>query len=178
MIFTPVHIDFDFVPYLSADYQQHSGSCIQHQVYELTDIHQQFGGFPETYCLANTTIHQLWWTTDEIDFDDLGQQLGMEVITVSTIKQSPGCVVPYHRDTFFQIKQRFPDRSEPRVRANIYMEDYRLGHFLQYTLDGAHHTSTDWCAGDGFLWDSHIHHLSANGGMTPKYTMQISGFQL
>ena len=48
-------------------------------------------------------IHQLWWTADQIDYDDLGQQLGIEVITVSSILQPPGCVVPYHRDTFFQI---------------------------------------------------------------------------
>jgi len=178
MIFRPFSVEFDFLPYLEADYSQHSGSCVKHQVHELTDIHDQFGGFPESYCLANTMIHQLWWKADQIDFEDLGSQLGIDVVTVSTIKQPPGCVVPYHRDTFFLINQKFPDRQEPKVRANLYMEDYKLGHFIQYTLDGKTHTSTDWLAGSGFLWDSDVLHLSGNAGMQDKYTMQVSGFLL
>jgi hypothetical protein len=178
MIFSHVHLDFDFRPYLDADYTHHSGSCVKHQIHELKDLHQQFGGFPASYCLANTMIHQLWWTADQISFDDLGRQLDMNVITVSTIKQPPGCVVPYHNDTFFQIKQRHPDRTEAKVRANIFMEDYRLGHFIQYTLDHKHTVSANWQSGDGYIWDSDVLHLSANAGMEDKYTMQVSGFLL
>ena len=44
---------------MSADYNQHEGSCISHQVHELTDIHEQYGGFPKTYCYENTMIHQV-----------------------------------------------------------------------------------------------------------------------
>jgi hypothetical protein len=172
----PVHLDFDFDVVLQADYTQHVGSCIKHQVYELTDIHNRFGGFPETYCFENTRIHQLWWTADQIDYVELGRQLGMEVITVSTILQPPGGVIPYHRDTFFQISQKYPERKELKVRANIYLEDYKLGQFIQYTQDEVHHTSVDWSAGNGWLWDSEILHLSVNGGMENKYTMQVSGF--
>lgn len=162
--------------FLKADYDQHAGSCIKHQVYELTDIHQQFGGFPDTYCFENTKIHQLWWTPDEIDFDDLGQQLGMDVITVSSIKQPPGCVIPYHRDTFYQIRQRYPDRNDLAVRANIYLESYRLGHLIQFYHDDKIQTDVDWQQGQGWLWDSSILHLGANAGMQPKYTLQVSGF--
>lgn len=176
MYFKTVKLEFDFQPLLNADYSVHQGSCIKHQVHELTDIHDRFGGFPDTYCMANTLIHQLWWDATEIDYQDLGRQLGMEVVSVSTIKQPPGCVVPYHRDTFFKIKERYPDRTEPRVRANIYLEDYKLGQFIQYTLDGKHHTSDHWQAGDGFLWDSDVLHLSSNAGLEDKYTLQVSGF--
>ena len=31
-------------------------------------------------------------------------------------------------------------------------------------------------AGDGFLWNNEVLHLSANAGMNNKYTMQVSGF--
>jgi hypothetical protein len=171
-------INYDFSTFINADYSVHCGSCIKHQVYELTDIHEQFGGFPKSYCLENTMIHQLWWTADQIDYRDLGQQLGMEVITVSSILQPPGCVVPYHRDTFFQISQRYPDRKELKIRANMYLEDYKLGHFIQYVDNGQMHTSVDWRAGDGFIWDREILHLSANAGMQNKYTLQVSGFSL
>lgn len=171
-------LDFDFDIFLKADYSVHSGSCIQHQIYELQDIHDQFGEFPKSYCLENTMIHQLWWDKTQVDFDYLGQQLGMEVVTVSTIMQPPGCVVPYHRDTFFQINQRFPDRQDPKVRANIYIEDYKLGQFIQYVDQNQIHTSVDWKAGDGFIWDSSVLHLSSNAGMQNKYTLQVSGFLL
>jgi len=169
-------LNWDYSQFINADYFVHSGSCVKHQVHELTDIHEQFGGFPKSYCLENTLIHQLWWTADQVDYTELGHQLDMEVITVSSILQPPGCVVPYHRDTFYQINQHYPNRKELKVRANMYLQDYRLGHMIQYVDHDQIHTSVDWSAGDGFVWDSEILHLSANAGMQNKYTLQVSGF--
>lgn len=165
-------LNYDFAEILSADYSQHTGSCIKHQIYEVNDIHEQYGGFPQSYCLENTMIHQLWWNSTQLDFDQIGCQLGMEVITISSIQQPPGCMIPIHRDTFFQINQRYPDRSELKVRANIHLEDWKLGHFIQYN-DVVH---THWNAGDVLLWDNQVLHLSANAGMHHKYTLQVSGF--
>jgi hypothetical protein len=177
-MFKKIHIDFDFTLLLDANYSQHAGSCIKHQVHEILDVHEKYGGFPASYNIHNTLIHQLWWGKNQIDYDNLGQQLGMEVITVSTIKQPPGCVVPFHRDTFFQIKKQYPDRTDTRVRANIYLEDYKMGQFIQYELNDKFETSTNWKSGDGFLWTSDILHLSANAGFQDKYTLQVSGFLL
>lgn len=172
MILKRVNLNYDFDVFLNTDYSAHTGSCIKHQVTELTDIHAQYGGFPDTYCFNNTIIHQIWWDSSQIDFNELGRQLGIEVITVSSIKQPPGCIIPLHKDTFYQITQRYPDRNEPKVRANIYLEDWKLGHFIQYDDK----VSTHWKQGQGFLWDSDILHLGANAGMEPKYTLQVSGF--
>ena len=171
-----IHIDIDFGIFTNADYTIHSGSCIKHQVYELTDVHEAYGGFPKSYCLENTLIHQLWWTPEQIDYDSIGEKLGIEIVTVSTILQPPGCVVPLHRDTFYQINKKYPDRKESKVRANIYLEDYKLGHLIQYHSDSGYSTDVDWKAGDGFIWDSEVLHLSANAGMQNKYTLQVSGF--
>ena len=173
-MFKKIHLDYDFTKVLAADYTQHTGSCIQHQVHELTDIHKEYGGFPKTYCFENTLIHQLWWDHTQLDLADIEQQLGMEIITVSSILQPPGGIIPLHRDTFFQINKRYPDRTELKVRANIYLEDWKLGQFIQYDDQ----VSTHWSAGDGFMWDSSVLHLSANAGMQDKYTLQISGFLL
>jgi hypothetical protein len=167
-----IKLDYNFSVVLSADYTAHFGSCIKHQVDELKDIHTQYGEFPSTYTGSNTLIHQLWWDHTQLDYNNIGEQLGIEVITISTICQPPGNVVPLHRDTFYQINQRYPDRKELKVRANIYLEDWKLGHFVQYCNE----ISTHWTVGQGFLWDSSILHLSANAGMQNKYTMQISGF--
>jgi hypothetical protein len=172
-----ISLNYNFNIFINADYSVHCGSCIKHQLYELTDIHEQFGGFPKSYCLENTMIHQLWWTADQIDYQDLGQQLGIEVVTVSSILQPPGCVIPLHRDTFFQMNKRFPNDTRLMVRANVYLEDYKVGQFIQYIDEqSTYQTSTDWRQGDGFLWDSKPLHLSANAGMQNKYTLQISGF--
>ena len=169
-----VKLDIDYSSILAANYESHEGSCIKHQVYELTDIHEKFGGFPKSYVLENTRINQLWWTPDQLDFDDIGNQLGMEVVTISSIRQHPGCVIPWHRDTFYQINQRFPDRKEPKVRANIFMEDWKIGHMIQYDDTIVAH----WKQGEGLMWDSSIEHLGANAGMQDKFTLQISGFLL
>jgi hypothetical protein len=171
-----VKLNYNFDIFLQADYSVCETSCIKHQVYELTDIHQEYGGFPKSYCFENTKIHQLWWTNDQIDYVELGKQLNIEVITVSTILQPPGCVVPLHRDTFFQITKQYPNRTDLKVRANIYLEDYKLGQFIQYQTDDGYKTSIDWKQGEGFIWDSNVLHLSSNSGMENKYTLQVSGF--
>ena len=168
----PIYLDFDFSKILSADYNQHEGSCISHQVHELTDIHDQYGGFPKTYRYENTIIHQIWWSQDDINFAEIGNQLNMEVITVSSICQPPGCIIPLHRDTFYLINKQHPNRTELRVRANIYLEDWKLGQFIQYDNE----ISVKWQTGEGFMWDSTHLHLSANAGMQNKYTLQVSGF--
>lgn len=171
-----INLNYDFSIFLNADYSVHSGSCIKHQVHELTDIHSSYGGFPATYCFENTIIHQLWWTNAQVDYIELGKKLSMEVISVSSILQPPGCVIPLHRDTFYLINQNYPDRTEPKVRANIFLEDYKLGQFLQFETDSGYLTSTEWKAGEGFLFDSSHLHLSCNAGMQDKYTLQVSGF--
>lgn len=102
----------------------------------------------------------------------------MEIVSISSIMQPPGNVIPYHRDMFYKISQRYPDRTEKKVRANIFLEDGKLGHILQFTLNNEHSTITNWTANTGFLFDSDILHLSCNAGMEPKYTLQISGFYL
>ena len=168
----PARLNYDFSVFLDADYDGHDGSCIKHQVYELTDVHQQFGGFPASYCFENTRISQLWWTRDQVDFDSIGQQLAIDVVTISSIRQHPGCVVPWHRDTFYQIRQRFPERQDLRVRANIYLEHWQMGHFIQYNDV----VDVHWQQGQGWIWDDSILHLGANAGMTDKFTLQVSGF--
>ena len=170
------YLDYDLTQFVDADYSVHSGSCISHQVHELKDIHEKFGGFPDSYDKGNTLIRQLWWTREQVDFIGLGKQLGMEVVTVSSILQPPGNMIPVHRDTFFQIKKAYPNDTRLKVRANIYLEDWHVGEYIQYEKDNEWHNSTHWKAGQGWLWDSNHLHLSANTGMQDKYTLQVSGF--
>jgi len=171
-----LNLNYNFDIFLNEDYNKHTGSCITHQVKELNDIHKEYGGFPDSYNIDNTLIRQLWWDHTQVDFKELGKQLHMEVITVSTILQPPGNIIPIHRDTFFQINKLYPNDTRTKVRANIYLEDWKVGHFLQYQSQKEWHNSTHWKSGQGFIWDSNHLHLSANAGMANKYTLQVSGF--
>ena len=174
-----IHLDFNRSYFLppNQDYSVHKGTCLAHQVHELTDIHQEYG-LGHSYDENNTVIQQLWYTEDMVDFKELGQKLGMEVVTISSILQPPGNVIALHRDTFFQINKKYPDDKRTKVRANIYLEDWKVGHMLQYKSEELNQwvTSDNWRAGDGYIWDSKPLHLSANAGMKDKYTLQISGF--
>ena len=177
MLLKKINLNYDFAKLLNADYSVHMGSCISYQVKEQEDIHQTHGGFPKSYHEDNTRIQQLWWDDGQIDYTDIGKQLGMEVITVSTILQPPGNVITVHRDTFFQINKKYPNDNRTKVRANIYLEDWKVGHIIQYQDENKDwQNSTHWKTGEGFMWDSNVLHLGANVGLEPKYTLQISGF--
>lgn len=177
-----VNLDYDLSVFLEpkADYSIHKGTCLTHQLTELTDIHKEYG-LGQTYDENNTTIQQLWYTPDQVDFIGLGSKLKMEVITVSSILQPPGNVIALHRDTFYQINKKYPNDKRLKVRANIYLEDWKVGHLIQYqdiNNNKKWKTSDNWQAGDGFIWSSDVLHLSANAGMKNKFTLQVSGFLL
>jgi hypothetical protein len=177
-----IKIDYDLSKFLEpkVDYSIHKGTCLSHQVHELTDIHKEYG-LGDTYDEENTVIQQLWYTDKQIDFKELGKQLGIEIITISSILQPPGNIITLHRDTFYQINKRFPNDERLKVRANIYLEDWKVGHLIQYqdiNDNNKWKTSDNWKAGEGYLWSKDVLHLSANAGMKPKFTLQISGFLL
>ena len=178
MILKPIKLDYDFDTFLNANYAEHKGSCISYQRREQTDLHTGLGdGFPESYHENNTVIHQLWFGPDQVDYTTLGKMLNMEIVTISSILQPPGNIITLHRDTFFQISKKFPDDNRTKVRANIYLQDWEVGHIVQYKdLDGEWKNSTHWKRSEGFLWDSDILHIGANIGLKDKYTLQISGF--
>ena len=171
-IYKSVHLDIDYDYFLQQDYDIHYGSCIAHQVTEVKDIHDRYGGMPETYNANNTQISQLWFDDTQIDYKDIGEQLNIDIVSVSAIRLKPGNTIPLHRDTFYKIKVARPDDPRPRVRANINMEDWKTGHIIQYDDK----VVTHWKQGDGHLWDSGIEHLGANCGMENKFSLQVSGF--
>ena len=77
-IYKEIQVDLDYDFYIKQDYDGNKGqSCIAHHRVELKDIHDRFGGMPETYTYDNTEISQLWWDKDQVDYDDLGESCGM-----------------------------------------------------------------------------------------------------
>ena len=171
----PVMIDWSFVPYLRADHTVNEDTCTRFQVVEGADIFEPYGGLPDTYSIENTRIHQLWWEDDSA-FKNLGEQLGIEVVNLSTILQPCGSTITRHRDSFYRMKRDYPNDTRRRVRANIYMTPWDPGQFLTFEKDGEWFVDTNWDVGSGWMWDDEHQHISTNASLLPKYTMQINGF--
>lgn len=174
-MFIEMSIDYDFDFILDTDHNSHCGSCITHQAKEIPEIYKD-NKHVDTFCLENTTIHQLWWDKDQLDYEKLGNLTGIDIVSISSIRQDPGNCIPYHKDMFYKIKKQYPNCNKKIVRYNVFLEDYKLGHFLQATIDDNHITVPNWKKNDGYMFDQTIYHLSSNAGLEPKYTLQISGF--
>lgn len=171
-----IKIDYDFSVFLNADYEFNSYSCISQIQADLPKLYDKYGGFPDSYSLHNTNINQIWWDVENVDVSPLESQLNMEILTISTIRQRPGNILPIHKDTFYQIKKRYPGETRTKVRANVHLEDWKIGHLIQYNDNETWSTYINWKQGEGLLWDETVEHIGANIGLNDKYTLQISGF--
>jgi hypothetical protein len=56
-------------------------------------------------------------------------------------------------------------------RAIVFLEDWASGHYLE--IDGE--PIIKWTAGDVVIWCYDTPHMAANMGLTPRYTLQITG---
>ena len=78
MILKQIKLNYDLSVFLNADYSVHKGSCISYQRREQTDIHDGLGnGFPDSYHEDNTRIQQIWFTEEQVNNKELGNQLGI-----------------------------------------------------------------------------------------------------
>jgi|TARA_A100001391_G_scaffold203319_2_gene195330 hypothetical protein len=172
-----VSLNIDYNKFIDTDYAPHGKSVIhdwQRILKEhLPEDYKKYG-YPYTFNYANTWCWQKFWDEDELDYNEYGSKLNMQVLSISSIKQPPGCLIPWHRDTFYKVQMKHPDNTNPIVRANIFLQDWDIGHFLQYdkTVD------YNWKQGEGHMWDHSVAHIGANVGLSNKYTLQISGFLL
>jgi len=170
-----ININFDWDIFLNANYNVPDYSCATHQKSDNPNLYEKYGQHPDTYNMYNTVIHQIWWD-DKVLKKQLGDLLGIDVVSVSAIEQPCGQIITLHQDFFYKIKEQFPDDTRTKVRANIFLEDWKFGHILQYEADDEWHCPTRWKQGEGFMWDDKVVHLSANAGFQSKYTLQVSGF--
>lgn len=166
-----VKINFDFNLFTNADHRASVISSVQ------TKIFKENSNFPKDYCFENTKIHQLWWTSDSIDFKSLSDQLNMQVKTISTILLPPGSTIPLHCDTFEKLKTEYPNETGKMVRAVIYATEYEIGQFTQYRSNKTTEVFTNWSPGEGHLWDDQVPHVTANASYKDLITVNISGFR-
>lgn len=142
------------------------------------DLDGEIAPFYDTgyYTPENT---QLWQTrADEtaLDVDSVTQQVPIIDHTVTFIKLDPGHTLPWHRDAFYLLKQKRPNWKEQKlkpIRFLIFLEDWKLGHFVQ--LENT--VVTHWKSGDCWYFCNDTYHLGTNAGLEAFVSMQVSGFK-
>jgi len=99
--------------------------------------------------------------------------LGWQDIGTSYYRMDPGTILPCHQDTYKRYIEIFNLKNNPQsvYRAIVFLEDWQSGHYLE--VDGE--PVVKWSAGDVITWWYDTPHLAANMGVTPRYTLQITG---
>jgi hypothetical protein len=108
-------------------------------------------------------------------FNDIAELTGLQDFTVALMKQPAGATNPWHYDSHFALGQKHNLTEEELVTSTrrylIMLEDWHWGHFIQI----GNNVLSQWKAGDIFTWPFGMWHTSANAGIVPKLTMQVTG---
>ena len=106
-------------------------------------------------------------------FIDVFSELGWKDIGTSYYRMNTGTVLPTHSDLYKKYIELFELHGQESTirRAVIFLEDWAPGHYAEY-MDLPF---TQWIAGSIVEWTYDTPHMAANLGLTPRYTLQITG---
>ena len=106
-------------------------------------------------------------------FLDMFAGQGWQDIGTSYYRMGTGTVLPTHSDLYLKYIELFnlQGREHTIRRAVIFLEDWQPGHYAEYQ-DQAY---INWKAGSVVEWKYDTPHMAANLGLTPRYTLQITG---
>ena len=100
-------------------------------------------------------------------------RLGWKDVGTSYYRMSSGTILPVHSDTYKRYIELFDLKGQEHTvhRAIVFLESWASGHYLE--LDNT--PIVNWLAGDVVTWRYDTPHMAANMGLTPRYTLQITG---
>jgi hypothetical protein len=101
------------------------------------------------------------------------EEMGWKDIGTSYYRMQPGTILPTHGDLYKKYIEIFNLQGHEHTvrRAVIFLEDWQSGHYFE----GLSEPLVKWRAGDTVEWVYDTPHLAANVGLTPRYTLQITG---
>ena len=104
---------------------------------------------------------------------EIFQGQGWRDVGTSYYRMDTGTVLPTHSDLYSKYLDIFKlqGREHTIRRAIIFLEDWQPGHYAEY-MDQAF---VNWRAGSVIEWTYDTPHMAANLGLTPRYTLQITG---
>lgn len=130
-------------------------------------------GYPERFTgdMCDMRSSQPSWNQR---FIDIYANMGWKNIGTSYYRMNTGTVLPTHGDLYVKYIELYNLRGqEHRIRrAIVFLEDWASGHYFE----GMGVPLTNWVAGTVIEWTYDTPHLAANIGLTPRYTLQITGW--
>lgn len=100
------------------------------------------------------------------------QQIPLRYFSWSFYRMRPGDVLPEHRDTYARFRNIHALGADTRIcRCVVFLEAWVSGHYFE--IDGK--PLTGWSKGTTVCWLDDVVHIAANMGMTPRYTLQLTG---
>ena len=84
-----------------------------------------------------------------------------------------GTVLPTHGDLYLKYIDLFGLQGQESSirRAVVFLNDWESGHYAEYCNE----PFVNWSAGSTVEWSYDTPHMAANLGLTPRYTLQITG---
>jgi hypothetical protein len=124
-----------------------------------------FGGW-----MCDMRSPQPSWNKEFVDFF---KSLDWKDIGTSYYRMEPGSSLPEHVDTYKRYIELFDLKGQEHTirRAVVFLEPWQSGHYAE--CNGVPYV--DWIKGFTLTWDYDAPHIAANMGMTPRYTLQITG---
>ena len=101
------------------------------------------------------------------------ESLGWQDIGTSYYRMDTCTILPVHQDTYKRYIELFHLQGQEHTirRAIVFLEDWQSGHYLE--LKGK--PVVGWRKGFTVIWANDAPHMAANIGLTPRYTLQITG---
>jgi hypothetical protein len=91
--------------------------------------------------------------------------------TYTMYKMETCDIMPTHVDHFETYCKIFKvDRTKVN-RVLVFLKDWEPGHYFEISNTGI----TNWKKGDWYRWSCDESHAAGNIGITPRYTLQITG---
>ena len=106
-------------------------------------------------------------------FIDIFAGRNWQDIGTSYYRMTAGTVLPTHQDSYVKYISLYDlqGREHSIRRAIVFLEDWQPGHYAEYE----DRPFVDWHAGAVVEWIYDTPHMAANLGITPRYTLQITG---
>ena len=125
---------------------------------------------PFTGVMCDMRQPQPSWNNKFVDFFT---KRGWHNIGTSYYRMDTGVILPVHEDLYVKYIDLFKLYGQEFWirRAIVFLEDWASGHYFE--INGE--PFLNWRAGDFVEWRYDAPHMAANIGLTPRYTLQITG---
>jgi hypothetical protein len=132
-----------------------------------------FLGFPGKFTgdMCDMRDAQPTWNMNFIEL--FRQDMGWKDVCTSYYRMNTGTVLPTHSDLYKKYIEIFnlQGREHTIRRAIVFLEDWQPGHYAEHE----NRAFVNWRAGATVAWTYDVPHMAANLGLTPRYTLQITG---